>query len=310
MLGTCFSIDPSPYPALQKLQAESSAGNGAGLNRYKYCFLTCGHTMAPWRVIPQVQIPESSRKHRFIQATMNLPNLDTGAVDKSKEFKLSLSKVHPTLDVALLTLRNEEEMEKFERLANPTTSLGGASSSSSSSSFFKAHRLVENSPGGSSSSPLFQKGTQLDSYGFISKGVWRKYGDKNPDEYKDAKEGSTMGNELKQQSRLDPSGEYQGAAECLTVAVDEHHGKLFEGDVASGVSGAPMFYRAGAEAGERGENRKVAAIVTQCDLSHPTARGRVVVWASGAQIHDWLLNGLDKPLDAATKVSDEKLPHV
>ena len=93
MLGTCFLIEP-PTERL-KLKAP-------------LVFLTAAHTFLPWKYMPEkdsaeLKIPLEFRKPRFTIGKIYLAD-ELGSACAGQHFPISLTAVHPTLDVALLTM--------------------------------------------------------------------------------------------------------------------------------------------------------------------------------------------------------------
>ncbi len=93
MLGTCFLITP-PTERLR--------------NKAPLIFLTSAHTFLPWQFMPEkdsaeLKIPVEFRKPRFTVGRVFLAD-ELGSACPGQRFPISLMAVHPTLDVALLTM--------------------------------------------------------------------------------------------------------------------------------------------------------------------------------------------------------------
>lgn len=80
-------------------------GHTAALARrgYPVVFLTAAHTFAPWRGYDKLSIPQEFRRGRYVIGKVYGYD-EFGAADTSVSFDLALSAIHPTLDVALLTI--------------------------------------------------------------------------------------------------------------------------------------------------------------------------------------------------------------
>jgi len=91
MIGTCFLIEP-PTAEIR--------------NRAPAIFLTAAHTFIPWKYSSnpaELKIPADFRKPRYCTGNICLYDGD-GRSSNTEKFAVHLAAVHPTLDVALLTL--------------------------------------------------------------------------------------------------------------------------------------------------------------------------------------------------------------
>lgn len=108
MLGTAFRVNPLASDAV-------GAGAGKGLlsETGTTCatqplFLTAKHTFAPWDFTKDsndLKIPHEFRKARFVIGKMYAYDETTGDATATACEEMSLVSMHPTLDVALLSLR-------------------------------------------------------------------------------------------------------------------------------------------------------------------------------------------------------------
>lgn len=93
MLGTCFMIEAPRY------QRE----------RAPYVFLTAAHTFVPWNFMSggsekALKIPVEFRKSRFVVGTLFGFDPQTFVANPAQRFQLKLVALHPTLDVAMLSM--------------------------------------------------------------------------------------------------------------------------------------------------------------------------------------------------------------
>lgn len=202
MMGSCFAIDPDKFA-------------GPRSKQFSHCFLTAAHTMGPWRIHPQITIPEEYRRHRFVQGKVMMYD-EFGNIDTAKTVEVSLSAVHPTLDVALLTIPNADEAQRFDKLA-------------------KANELNQFKSLGTSA-----RGDVLYLNGFRGRG---SFGQVTGEEDIERMKRLTEAERAKVEREMSRAVGQQDPVSTTLVALNDHQGVVTHGKVGAGMSGAPCLLR-------------------------------------------------------------------
>jgi len=71
--------------------------------------VTARHNLVPWEYFPESKLPEDLRKARYIIAKAFTYNEVTGDVNSKTSFDLRLCAMHPTKDIALLSVKDDEQ---------------------------------------------------------------------------------------------------------------------------------------------------------------------------------------------------------
>ncbi|KAG8344919.1 hypothetical protein TRVL_04257 [Trypanosoma vivax] len=152
MMGTAFLLRfprKAPHPAAENIPISGSdplAGDAScnvvgDSTVTRHFLLTAKHTFVPWMYVAdpkRLKVPEEYRKIRFVVGRLYLPSAEGRAL-ASHAMELQLVAVHPTMDVALLSVK-----EPQKHIAEASVSSGG----NGFDVFSEFKRRVESAEGG------------------------------------------------------------------------------------------------------------------------------------------------------------------